>query len=969
MSKGPSPYDDVYLDEQHSSDDGEGGMTESSTKPLMSSRKSKKAKIQVRHPGPKTAIYYRRKRCLLKLFYLLLGLISVSLFVFVLIKVIADALQSLAQEGPERILPGGTRIDEEEELVPCSGFDVELVWMKNFPTLTTETAVRMMDVNRDGILDAILGFGTMAYGLFGDQYLLCQIYYDNQLPCFGGLLALDGNTGDELWRHYSNAEIFAVNCEEDIDKDGVKDCLGAGRAGQFELINGASGDQMWTFENNELVREYVSNLYTPQYIEDIDGDDVPDVINIHGGDPVRATDEKVKAIAKLVVFSGRTGDILVWSEVPDKQESYYSPQVYSKGDGTKMILFGTGGETHGGCLFVISLADVLEGSLIKAKVIYRNAIKGVMTPPVLVDLTKDGVVDIVSVPFNGTVLAIDGETYDIIWNTTVPFSESYSTPGAGYYNDDDVPDFMIIFNYGPGYPLYYYSQVTILDGQNGKPLLDPPMKMSGSVQSSSLSVSFEGHGNDAFIYWGLMCAGHEQDTSEFKYAKVTGGSKSRVNFCKERFGTDDVTRQFILNRNMNIPGDVMYDSSQYFDFEHSSPVNATILAVKFLKTHPNIKDKVIKEALQRHHGAGNQDLQKPSKKENHVTPSHSMDDDDSDEISELNDDDLLNKFLSYLRENFDDEEKKLMIQQLLKDGGYQLDEDGDLDIGDFVFQSAPDDTDFGERQLFNDYSPLDHSKKNSVTSRQDKKNSYPQSLEDFYYNRRHQDDGAYRRPYQRERRKRNPEKEPLNQPRDEYLHENIERLLEESQFLGRESSSTSNRRRRRHLGAHDADGVQRLISTGSLAPPLDAESVRRGDSIDVVFAVYWFYPSEDHLILPEEEDCIKQYMDNELQRMNPENQFYGLDHDGFINHVEDICLSSGNEEKMRKHTENLDPLNIYPFNLDAGILTVYRLRLKCDCDLSPSLNSSARRCAKMLPYHRQRWPAYLGRHTNSFFHQ
>lgn len=63
--------------------------------------------------------------------------------------------------------------------------------------------------------------------------------------------------------------------------------------------------------------------------------------------------------------------------------------------------------------------------------------------------------------------------------------------------------------------------------------------------------------------------------------------------------------------------------------------------------------------------------------QNHVTPSHSMDD-DSDQISELNDDDLLNKFLSYLRENFDDEEKKLMIQQLLNDGGYQLDGDGDL---------------------------------------------------------------------------------------------------------------------------------------------------------------------------------------------------------------------------------------------------------------------------------------------------
>lgn len=57
---------------------------------------------------------------------------------------------------------------------------------------------------------------------------------------------------------------------------------------------------MWTFENNELVREYVSNLYTPQYIEDIDGDDVPDVINIHGGDPVRATGKKTLNFKTLV---------------------------------------------------------------------------------------------------------------------------------------------------------------------------------------------------------------------------------------------------------------------------------------------------------------------------------------------------------------------------------------------------------------------------------------------------------------------------------------------------------------------------------------------------------------------------------------------------------------------------------------------------------------------------------------------
>lgn len=160
MSKGPLPYDDVYLDEQHSSDEGEGGIHESSTKPLMSNRKPKKAKIQVRPPLPKTAIYYRRKRCLLKLLYLLLALVAVALFVSVLVKVVKDAIMSLTgdREGEEMYRNGWRTSDVVA--VPCSGFDVEPVWMKNFPTLTTETAVRMVDVNRDGILDVIIGFGT-----------------------------------------------------------------------------------------------------------------------------------------------------------------------------------------------------------------------------------------------------------------------------------------------------------------------------------------------------------------------------------------------------------------------------------------------------------------------------------------------------------------------------------------------------------------------------------------------------------------------------------------------------------------------------------------------------------------------------------------------------------------------------------------------------------------------------------------
>ena len=35
----------------------------------------------------------------------------------------------------------------------------------------------------------------------------------------------------------------------------------------------------------------------------------------------------------------------------------------------------------------------------------------------------------------------------------------FSTPAAGYYNNDDVPDFMVKYAHGPGFPIYYYSQV------------------------------------------------------------------------------------------------------------------------------------------------------------------------------------------------------------------------------------------------------------------------------------------------------------------------------------------------------------------------------------------------------------------------------------------------------------------------------------------------------------------------------
>ena len=52
---------------------------------------------------------------------------------------------------------------------------------------------------------------------------------------------------------------------------------------------------------------------------------------------------ETRLAGKITFFSGRTGEVLSWSWVPDEKESYYSPVIYNMNDGTPVVLFGTGG--------------------------------------------------------------------------------------------------------------------------------------------------------------------------------------------------------------------------------------------------------------------------------------------------------------------------------------------------------------------------------------------------------------------------------------------------------------------------------------------------------------------------------------------------------------------------------------------------------------------------------------------------
>lgn len=75
---------------------------------------------------------------------------------------------------------------------------------------------------------------------------------------------------------------------------------------------------------------------------------------------------------RILVLSGRTGRVLQWVATPDGRESYYSPVMMIRRDGTQMILFGTGGETNGGALWCITLGDLYKGDIMKVRSLMWN---------------------------------------------------------------------------------------------------------------------------------------------------------------------------------------------------------------------------------------------------------------------------------------------------------------------------------------------------------------------------------------------------------------------------------------------------------------------------------------------------------------------------------------------------------------------------------------------------------------------
>ncbi|MEZ5040733.1 MAG: PQQ-binding-like beta-propeller repeat protein [Saprospiraceae bacterium] len=327
-------------------------------------------------------------------------------------------------------------------------------WTKTLPGVGTFSSPRIADLNGDKVGDIIMGAGRQEFH-----------------SCDSAVIALDGRDGTLLWKVSAKDQVFGSAALHDINGDGVLDPVIGGRSAELIAINGATGEVIWRFSAKELKNNKDKkgwfNFYNPQFIPDQDNDGVDDILVSNGGNVMAEPYDPNRPAGYLVVFSGKNGALLARAEMPDGKEIYMSLTV-SKIPGLDdyEVVFGTGGETIGGHLYCGQLSDIMKGDLSKAILLDSSENRGYIGPAARVDITSDGITDIIVNAVNGRLLAFDGSDHQLIWEVVRPNTESYSSIAVGYFTEDTIPDFFVSYAQGV-WPKLDWNTQFMVDGKKG----------------------------------------------------------------------------------------------------------------------------------------------------------------------------------------------------------------------------------------------------------------------------------------------------------------------------------------------------------------------------------------------------------------------------------------------------------------------------------------------------------------------
>jgi hypothetical protein len=366
-----------------------------------------------------------------------------------------------------------------------------LGWSRLTDSTVTYSSPRAVDLNGDGVLDIVMGAGKEA-----------------AVTNFG-ILAFDGVSGAPLWTVQTRNEVFTSAQFHDINGDNVPDIFLGGRDAQLYAINGATGAIIWEFwphANGNWTTDGLYNFYSPQLIPDQDGDNIPDLLVANGGDHAAPVWQTNRPPGHLMIISSVTGAEISRVEVPDGAEIYCSPTVAElRGNGTLYVIFGTGGETLPGSLWVAELDDVKNEDLSAAVALVTHPTLGFIAPAAVGKFTPGNHLDIIAHGYDGTMYRFSGSDFSLVWSRSFPGTETSAAPVIGNFTGNIVPDVFGVLYKGvaPSYSDFYQ---VMLNGETGALVYKD--SLLNLHFAAPVAFDSNGDGRDEVLISGAIHVGH-----------------------------------------------------------------------------------------------------------------------------------------------------------------------------------------------------------------------------------------------------------------------------------------------------------------------------------------------------------------------------------------------------------------------------------------------------------------------------
>ncbi|MFM8963085.1 MAG: FG-GAP repeat domain-containing protein, partial [Sphingomonadales bacterium] len=362
-------------------------------------------------------------------------------------------------------------------------------WQSFTDSIPTLSSPRACDLNNDGIKDVVFGGGTDG------------VYSNN------GIMAYNGANGALLWKRPARNEVFGSAIFKDITNDGIKDVFIVGRQAQLLAINGSNGQLIWDYfpYNVNPADSGLYNFYNPQFIADVSGDGVQDILVANGGDHAAPVWDTTRPPGHLMVVNSMNGQLLAKAVVPDSAETYCSALVADvQGNGTQWVLYGTGGETLGGSFWACPLSAVLNNTLAPSIVLMTDPQLGFVAPASLIK-NASGQYDIIIQSYGGKVSKIKAANWSTVWSYDLPNTESSAEPVIGNFTGNFAPDVFLSLAKGTSSSYTDYYQV-LLDGESGQEVFKDSIGLLQFASGNAIDLNNDGR-DEAILSVNYMQSG------------------------------------------------------------------------------------------------------------------------------------------------------------------------------------------------------------------------------------------------------------------------------------------------------------------------------------------------------------------------------------------------------------------------------------------------------------------------------